>query len=402
MIRIIAFCSAMMMCASQVGAAETVARVDPDASGLSKSWLGDTSLQLGLSAPVPFRVFTLDEPRRLVIDFQDIDWSGFSSSDLLAETTLFSDVRFGSFRPGWSRMVADLAEPVLPDDVSLAPVSGTGGAVLSMKLEAVSEHDFAAAAGAPPSVLWAEAPQQVAVTPVMDDRFVVVLDPGHGGVDPGAEREGLTEKNLMLDVALTLRDVLLQQGDVAVVLTRETDVFVSLDRRVAIAHRAGADMFLSLHADALSQGGARGATVYTLSDEASDTATAHLAARHNRSDVLAGIDLSTSDDEVTTVLLDIARRETEPRSEALALSLVAGMTNAGGPMNRRPLRQAGFAVLKSADIPSVLVEVGFLSSQRDLDNLRDPAWRLGMVEGIANAIFDWRAKDVKRQSLLRQ
>jgi N-acetylmuramoyl-L-alanine amidase len=271
-----------------------------------------------------------------------------------------------------------------------------------MVLEPVSPNEFANASGVQESLKWPTHAPEPALTPVMDERFVVVLDPGHGGVDPGAERDGVSEKTLMLDVAKELRAVLKSRGDVEVVLTRESDVFVSLDRRVAVAHRAGADLFLSLHADALSQGGAQGAAVYVLSDEASDKATAHLAERHNRADVLAGMDLTASDDQVTRVLLDIARRETEPRSEALALALVAGMTNAGGPMNRRPLRQAGFAVLKSADIPSVLVEVGFLSSKRDLENLRDPAWRSGIVSGMAKAIFDWHAQDRQRQALVRQ
>ena len=402
MFRILAVCSAIIASVPSFGATETVARVNQADSGVSVGWFGASSLRLSLTDAVPFRVFTLDDPARLILDFQTVDWTGVSSSDLLTEGSVFSDVRFGAFQPGWSRLVADLTEPVLPVDVSVSPDSETGSVVLEMSLNQVTEEEFSKASGAPTSALWDQNPVDTSLTPVMDDRFVVALDPGHGGVDPGAERAGLTEKDLMLDVALELRSILSQRGDLEVVMTRDSDIFVSLDRRVAIAHQAGADMFLSLHADALSQGGARGATVYTLSDEASDTATAQLAARHNRADVLAGLDLTSSDDQVTRVLLDIARLETEPRSEALALSLVAGMTNAGGPMNRRPLRQAGFAVLKSADIPSVLVEVGFLSSERDLDNLRNPEWRSGMVEGIAQAIFDWREQDKERQTLLRQ
>jgi N-acetylmuramoyl-L-alanine amidase len=156
-----------------------------------------------------------------------------------------------------------------------------------------------------------------------------------------------------------------------------------------------------LHADALSEGGAQGATIYTLSDEASDTASAHLAARHNRADIIAGIDLSGLDDEVTQVLLDLARQETDPRSKTLAQAFANSMAEAGGPMNTRPLRQAGFSVLKSADIPSVLVEVGFLSSQRDLENLRDPVWRSGMTQAMARAILDWRQLDAETRALMR-
>jgi N-acetylmuramoyl-L-alanine amidase len=179
-------------------------------------------------------------------------------------------------------------------------------------------------------------------------------------------------------------------------------VFVSLDARVSIAHQVGADLFVSLHADALSEGGAHGATIYTLSEEASDTASAHLAARHNRADIIAGADLTGTDDEVARILLDLARQETEPRSRTLAKAFAESMAEAGGPMNSRPLRQAGFSVLKSADIPSVLVEVGFLSSKRDLENLRNPEWRSAMTAAMARAILDWRGYDSEQRKLVRR
>ncbi len=379
-----------------------VARVEPGPSGLSTPWLGPAELSLHLSQGVPFRVFTLDAPPRLVIDFREVDWSGVQAGDLLADGGPLSDVRFGNFRPGWSRLVGDLTGPVLPQDIGMEVDQATGRAVLRLVLADASEAEFAARAGAPESTLWPAPVDPEAVAPLADARFVVVLDPGHGGVDPGAERENVNEKELMLKIALELREALLRAADVDVLLTRESDVFVSLEGRVAIAHRAGADLFLSLHADALSQGGAEGATVYTLSEEASDTASAHLAARHNRADIIAGSDLTGSDDEVARVLLDLARQETEPRSKALALALVEGMSAAGGPMNRRPLRSAGFSVLKSADIPSVLVEVGFLSSARDLDNLRDPNWRARMVGGMVRSILAWRDADEARRALVRQ
>ena len=126
-----------------------------------------------------------------------------------------------------------------------------------------------------------------------------------------------------------------------------------------------------------------------------------MAERHDRDELLSGVDLSTADDQVTAILLDLARQETEPRSTELAEVLVEGMATAGGPMNRRPLRHAGFSVLKSADIPSVLVEVGFLSSDRDFKNLRDPVWREGMIDGLADAILVWRDKDAERKPLVR-
>jgi N-acetylmuramoyl-L-alanine amidase len=377
------------------------ARVQAEDSHIQQDWRGRTELRLALSRGVPFRVFTLAEPPRLVMDFRDLDWTGVAPEALLSDDSGMQALHSGVFQPGWSRLVAELARPMLPEDIGMR-LAEDGSAVLRLMLAPASAEDFDAAAGAPESALWPKPAPPAPPAPVADGRFVVVIDPGHGGIDPGAERDGLSEKTLMLDVAFALRDRLLQEGDVEVVLTRTEDVFVSLQARVAQAHHARADMFISLHADALSDGGARGATVYVLSAEASDAATAQLAARHNRADIIAGADLTGSDDAVTHVLLDLARQETEPRAKDLAAHLVESMAQAGGPMNNRPLRHAGFTVLKSADIPSVLVEVGFLSSRRDLENLRDPDWRAGMVDGIARGILAWRAGDAERRALLRQ
>ncbi|MFD2741294.1 N-acetylmuramoyl-L-alanine amidase [Sulfitobacter aestuarii] len=379
-----------------------LARVDAQESRISDHWFGRSSLRIALSQGVPFRVFLLDEPARLVVDFREADWTGIAAGDLLAEPGRVRAVRFGAFQPGWSRLVADLAEPMLPQEIGMPVAEDGSGAMLEIDLKPVDAEEFAAAAGTPRDPDWTVAltapPRKAAPG---EERFVVVLDAGHGGIDPGAEREGVAEKDLMLSFARALRDALLRAG-VEVVLTRDDDIFVALETRVALAHQAEGDVFISLHADSLDQGGANGATIYALSDEASDAATAHLAARHNRSDIIAGADLTGSDDQVAGILLDLARQETEPRSTALAQTLVEAMTAAGGPMNRRPLRKAGFSVLKSADIPSVLVEVGFLSSKRDLANLRDPIWRAGMVGAMAEALLAWRDEDSARKPLIRQ
>lgn len=379
-----------------------VARVDPEASQIRDGWFGGTKITLHLSQGVPFRVFTLAEPLRLVIDFRDVDWSGVRASDLSDASSDLTNVRFGNFQPGWSRLVADMEHPMLPQEVAMNVSQSGGAAVLSITLKKSDPSELLTRSGAPIDALWPQPQRQEIVAPLVDDRFVVAIDPGHGGVDPGAERDNINEKELMLKFAFELREALLRSDVSDVVLTREKDVFVSLEGRVALAHQAGADVFLSLHADALSEGGAQGATVYVLSDGASDTATAHLAARHHRSDIIAGTDLTGSDDEVASVLLDLARQETEPRTKALAQSLIKGMTQAGGPMNRRPLREAGFSVLKSADIPSVLVEVGFLSSARDLDNLRDPTWRAKIIGGMVQGIAAWRDTDAAKRPLVRQ
>lgn len=378
-----------------------LARLDADESIIADVWGGGVSVELKLSQGVPFRVFTLSGPPRLVLDFSEVDFGAARAGDLLAEPGRVGAVRFGAYRPGWSRLVADLSEPMLPEAVAMAVDQSTGQAVLSLSLTRASAEEFVAASGEPDAASWL--PDQVAVPApsVIAGEFTVVLDPGHGGIDPGAERDGLVEKRLVLDVALALRDQLRRDG-VKVVMTRARDEFVSLEGRTALAHRVDGSLFLSIHADALSQGGAAGATVYTLSDKASDAASELLAARHDRSDILAGVDLSGADDEVTRVLLDIARLETEPRSIALAEAVIAAMGEAGGPMNRKPWRKAGFSVLKSADIPSVLVELGFLSSARDRKNLADPRWRKKMTDALADAILAWRDADAARQQLVRQ
>ncbi|MEL6452628.1 MAG: N-acetylmuramoyl-L-alanine amidase [Pseudomonadota bacterium] len=378
-----------------------LARVDAAASSVRDGWFGQTEVTLALSQGVPFRVFVLDAPARLVVDFREVDFEGITPDALLPEPGRVAAVRFGTFKPGWSRLVADLGAPMLPVEIGMPVDTSAGTAVLRIGLKTVSETEFAARATAPIDPDWgvqAAAPPP----PATEDGFVVVIDPGHGGVDPGAVRDTTTEKELMLDIGLALRDTLRRAGGVEVVMTRDRDVFVSLPGRVALAHQVGADAFVSLHADALSQGQARGATIYTLSDEASDAASAQLAAQHDRADILAGIDLSGTDDQVASILMDLARTETMPRTQTLAAALIENMAAAGGPMNKRPRREAAFSVLKSADIPSVLVEVGFLSDPRDLANLRDPVWRAVMVEALAAGILQWRDDDLAMQPLIRQ
>ncbi|MGD9866082.1 MAG: N-acetylmuramoyl-L-alanine amidase, partial [Pseudodonghicola sp.] len=314
-------------------------------------------------------------------------------------------VQFGAYVPGWSRMVLELAAPMAVTEAGLSIDPVTAAAHLGLRLRPVSQADFAAHAGPPYDPRWDlpdPAPVPAPRIKDPDAALMVVIDPGHGGIDPGAEAGTTTEKDLMLTLGRELREVLLRSGGFDVVMTREDDRFVSLERRIALTHQAGADVFISLHADSLSEGLAHGATVYMLSKDASDVASALLAERHDRANLLSGADLSEADDEVTDIMLDLARQETRPRTEALAKAVISGMTNVGGPMNRRPLRAASFSVLKAADIPSVLIEVGFLSSPRDFKNLSDPDWRAGIASGIRNGLQNWRKADLARRPLVRQ
>ena len=381
-----------------------LARVDAGTSRIADLPKGRVDIRLGLSQGVPWRLFTLDNPRRLVIDFREVDWTGLDL-DALVQSAKVTSARAGTYRPGLTRLVLGLAEPMEVRQAGLAVSESSGRGELTMLLLPTSAEIFNAAAGAPHDPRW-DLPPAAVLTPPRergpDAPMRVVLDPGHGGIDPGAEQGDLAEKDLMLTFAREIRETLLRAGGFEVVLTRDADHFVSLERRVAMAHEAQADVFISLHADSLAEGHAHGATVYVLSEDSSDKASELLAQRHERDEILSGVDLSGTDDEVTDILLDLARQETRPRTRALARTIVTEMTQTGGPMNRRPLRLAGFSVLKAADIPSVLVEIGFLSSPRDLDNLQNPKWRAGMAEAIRAALQSWAVSDAAQKSLVRQ
>lgn len=386
-----------------------LARVLPDQSGLGQTEQGDVILDLALSQGVPYRVYTLegaeDVAPRLVLDFREVDWQDLAPGALGAVPHV-TDLRFGAVRPGWSRMVLDLAQPLALHRAGLKIDPQTGTAQLQVILRPTDAADFASRSGAPYDPQF-DLPRPADVAGQQrgaqeDGPLVVVLDPGHGGIDPGAERDGLTEKDLMLTFARELQEALLRTGDIRVVLTRTDDSFVSLDRRVQIAHAAGGQVFISLHADALAEGQAHGATVHLLSDSASDAASATLAERHDRDDLLAGIDLTGQDDRIAGILMDLARQETQPRAERLAQALVTGIGAADLPLNSRPIRRAAFSVLKAPDIPSILLEVGFLSSPRDLQNLRDPAWRANMAEAVTQGLILWLAEDAALSDLVRQ
>jgi N-acetylmuramoyl-L-alanine amidase len=378
-----------------------LARVIAEDSALAAEEDG-VSLVLGLSQPVPFRVFTLDDPWRVAIDFREVLWDGLPSGFGEGVAGLAAVETGAALDPGWSRMVLTLERPMAPRIAAMQTDPATGTAAVRVDLVPVAEDAFRERAGLPTG--HAEETAAAPGDPVArtDGRFVVVLDPGHGGVDPGAVRGEHTEADLVLTFARELADALRRTGVVEVVLTREADVFVPLPTRVTIARAANADALISIHADALAEGRARGATVYTLSDTASDAASAALAEQHDRADLLQGIDLSQSDDVVAGVLMDLARTETAPRAEALADRLVAAIGIADMRLHGRPRGEAGFTVLRAADIPSVLLEIGFLSDERDLENILDPEWRARMQAALVEGVLDWADADAVRAELLRQ
>lgn len=388
----------MILALAQPGQAQelsALAKLQPDASQIEDSGSG-LAIVLAISQPVPWRVRVLDNPARLVVDFRELDWTGLANMPVDSEKLL--EMRAGVFRPGWSRLVLELAQPML---VSQSEMRTDGATVVQLRLEPALPEAFAAAASLAEPADWAlpkavtfPKPQPRGAGPLK-----VVLDPGHGGLDPGAERDGQSEARLMLKFARELKEVLLRDGNFEVVMTRDSDVFVPLESRISIARAAGADVFLSLHADALAEGEAAGATVYTLAAEASDAASATLAERHDRDDLLAGVDLTQADDLVAEVLLDMARTQTTPRTERLSAALTAAIKAQGLKMHRHPQQKASFSVLKSADIPSVLLELGFLSSENDLKRLNDAEWRAKMAAALRDAFKAWALEDASLQAL---
>lgn len=360
-------------------------------------------LRLSLTQPVPYRVYFLDAPPRLVVDFRQVDFSR-ADTKALPGSDLVPALRWGKFRPGWSRMVMELSGPYALNVALQSPAEGgAGGALLHLRLDPVDQDDFVTRGNAL-SALW-DLPQPVAESTAPaakpGERLRIALDPGHGGHDPGAQVGAISEAAVMLGFAQELAELLTREG-FEVVTTRQDDSFIPLERRMTIARAAGADLFISLHADALPAGEAAGMSIYTWDPDADDRATRDLAMRHDRADLVGGLDLVGTDDRVADVLMDLARLETHPRSEAFAKFAVSELNRAGVAMHRRPVRGAAFSVLKSPDIPSVLIELGFLTDPGDRANLFDPDWRAETARALARAIGGWSQDDAARAALSRR
>ncbi len=366
-------------------------------------------LRLALSQPVPYRVRILASAPRLVVDLNTLDWGAQELGADLTRAVPVNALRKGHLPDGWARMVIDLSAP-LALSLSEQQVSDTTGeALIRLELQRVPLEEFEAMAHSEttlavqtsPALLHPDAPAD-ATPPAPPRRPLVMLDPGHGGIDPGAERDGVREADIVLDFARELRALLLRRGHFDVGMTRDADEFVSLHGRIRAARAAGADLFVSLHADALPEGIATGTVVYLLGDEASDDSAAYLAERHDRADMLAGVDLSRNTDDIARVLMSVAWQDTQPRARALADALIAGMADSNIRMHRRPVQSGAFTVLRAVDMPSVLIELGFMSSPRDLANLQDSGWRARMAEAIADSLEAWHATDLAQQALRRR
>lgn len=385
----LAACAAVL-CAPPVLAASALAHLGRGGATIEDR-AGVVLVTVPLTLAVPWKVHLADDPPRLVIEFNDLEWS---QPPKIASSSV-SEVGTARHAPGWSQMVAVLREPleVGSAEMETAP---DGTATLIVRLSPTTAADFRAAAQVEAAV-----PPDAEQAPA---RPVIAIDPGHGGFDPGAEVGGLVEADITLAFARRLKEVLVRSGRFDVVLTRDEDVFVPLEDRLTLARAGGAGIFISLHADTLEAdaGDASGVTVYTLSDEATDAASERLAERHEGSDIIAGADLSGAGDDVALALLDLARQDTQPRTAALSATLIAAFRAGELAVNSSPERRADLSVLKSADIPSVLIELGFLSSKADIARLESKVWQQEAARAVRDALLQWHDEDRLRSEAMRK
>ncbi len=342
-----------------------------------------------LTQKIELRAFTLADPYRVVVDIPQVT---FKLPSRAGETGrgLVKAYRFGLVMQGGSRIVLDLTKPVRIDKAFVLESAGGQPARMVLDLVAVDRDTFMrslALETKPPPALARKFDRDP--RDKSDPRPVIVVDPGHGGIDHGTRAAGgdITEKALVLEFALLLRDQLEKTGKYRVVMTRTDDTFVALGERVQLARQRQAALLISIHADALRrvEGDAQGATIYTLADNASDAEAGRLAEAENRADVIAGIDLSHEPGDVADILIDLAQRETRTFSMHFAKTLVGELKNVAR-LHKQPLKSAGFKVLKAPDVPSVLVELGYVSNKEDLKQLTSGVWRARTAKSIVQAV----------------
>lgn len=349
-----------------------------------------TRFVVEVSDPVQMRVFTLSNPDRVVIDMPAVQWH-LDGPPRPSGTGAVRSYRYGLFRSGNSRFVIDLNKPMKVSDPLVLPPSGGYGYRVVIDLFPVSPDQFVRSSGWPADLKAREAAaEQLALLPAAaptPEKHIVVIDAGHGGIDSGTSGvNGLQEKDLVLDEALRLGRELARRPNYTVHLTRDTDVYIPLKERVAIARSWHADLFVSLHADSNPDPNVSGLSIYTLSDAGSDKEAVALARKENQSDVIAGVDLGGGNSTVAPILIDLAQRDTMNRSSRFATGAVASLTGTTDILPRQPHRAAAFVVLKAPDVPAVLIELGYLSNESDAAQMNAVRWRNGVARAIAQAV----------------
>lgn len=367
-----------------------------------------TRFILDLDRNIDVRAFLLADPYRVVLDIPQVTFN-LPAGAGSAGRGLIRAFRYGLVMPGGSRMVFDLTGPARIEKAYMLDEANGQPPRLVVELSSVEIAAFrpsrpddakpqlrpAIAADAGPAAIEATG---TATRPAKaaDLRPVVVIDPGHGGVDNGTQApSGESEKTLVLDFAKALREQIEKSGKYRVVMTRDDDTFIPLGERVKIARANTAALFVSIHADALPkrEGDAQGATIYTLSDKASDIEAEKLAEAENKADAIAGINLTEEPADVADILIDLTQRETRTFSNRFARMLANEMKGVAR-MHKHPLKSAGFKVLKAHDVPSVLVELGYVSNKDDLQHLVSESWRSRTVGSVAQAVDAFLGKRV--------
>lgn len=356
-----------------------------------------TRLIVDLSKKVELSVFTLGDPYRVIVDLPNVNFDLPANSGR-AGRGLISAYRYGVIAPGKARLVLDATGPVKIVKSFVQGEFEDQPARLVVDLVPTDPHTFkiqSAAAEKPVETVAAVVPagskidRQASARPQRQKKPVIVIDPGHGGIDSGAIGiGGRDEKDIVLAAALRLRQKLEKTGLYRVVLTRSDDTFIPLTERVKVARTNEASLFISLHADYIPkrEGDARGATIYTVSDKASDKEAARLAEKENKADLIAGLDLSKQSDDIVNILYDLTHRETKNFSSLFQRTLVGQLKTGGVLLHQDAMRSAGFVVLKAPDVPSVLVELGYVSNAEDMKNLTSSEWRDKVTDSIVASI----------------
>ena len=370
---------------------------------------GSHRVVIELSGTADFRAFVMTGPNRVIIDMPSFDWK---VGQIQKPASLaIKDVRFGDLGGGLSRIVIETGDAVIIQAAFMLPRQGKDvpdrlvldfkKTTQQMMTEALSQVHGPLQGTAPLSsasstvtapskgkqpVAQRLTPPQPAATSKAGQKPLIILDPGHGGQDPGAHgANGAYEKNITLAVGLELKKQLEESG-YRVKMTRSTDVFIPLRGRVQFARKNEGDLFISLHADSIRDNTVTGASVYTLSETASDAETAKLVDRENKSDLIAGIDLSGQEEDVANILLDLATRDTMNQSKFLANTVVKSFAGRSLSILERPHRSAGFAVLKAPDIPSILVEMGYLTNRSEVARLSSPEHRRKIAAALKASV----------------
>jgi N-acetylmuramoyl-L-alanine amidase len=359
-----------------------------------------TRLVIDISRKIDMRAFALTDPYRLVIEIPQVNFQLPPNAGEHGRG-IIKAFRWGLVMAGRSRIVVDLTSPVRVRKAFVLDRTDGQPARMVLDLVAVDRETFLRAAAIDnhlprPLPLYPPPPAEAREgtahhdgdEPPTDPRPLVILDPGHGGIDPGTRApSGELEKDIVLEFASALRAKLEAVGKYRVMMTRTDDTFVELSERVRIARQRQAQLLISIHCDALArgEGEAEGATVYTLSDKASDAESQRLADAENRADVIAGVDLAAEPDEIADILIDLAQRETRTFSAEFARDVVKEMRTAAR-LHKRPQKSAGFRVLKAPDVPSVLIELGYVSNTRDLKHLVSENWRSRAGDAVVHAV----------------